>query len=104
MDLYSIPILETTLSSSFFWGFAGSMGVEIMTAYSTWDSSRGLSERYKKFSFWVVRFLVACVGGGLADAYGIVGNHLLAANIGASAPAIVHSFEGGIQKPREPSA
>lgn len=104
MDLYIIPILGTALSPSFVWGFAGSMAVEIMAAYSTWDSSRGLSKKYKKFHFWVIRVLVACIGGGLADAYGIVDNHLLAANIGASAPAIVHSFEGGIQKSSAPSA
>jgi hypothetical protein len=103
MELYSIPILGTALPSRFIWGFAGSMAVEVMTAYSTWDTSKGLSKKYKKFSFWIIRFLVACVGGGLADAYGIEDNHLLAANIGASAPAIVHSFEGGIRKPSEPS-
>ena len=102
MDL--IPMTGTMLSPGFVWGFSGSLAVEIMTAYTTWDSGRGLAKRYKKFSFWVVRFLVACVGGGLADAYEIVGNHLLAANIGASAPAIIHSLEGGIQKSSETSA
>jgi hypothetical protein len=103
MDYYLVPILGISLSSAFVWGFTGSIAVEIMAVYSTWDSSRGISKRYKNPSFWFVRALVACIGGGLADAYGIVSNHLLAANIGASAPAIIHSFEGGIQKFKEPT-
>lgn len=101
MDSYSLPIFGITLSSGFVWGFAGSMAVEIMTIYNAWDSNKGLPMRHKNFTFWIVRLLVACIGGGLADAYGIIGNHLLAANIGASAPAIIHSFERGLPRSSE---
>jgi hypothetical protein len=69
------------------------MAVEIMMMYESWDTVDDVPMKYKKIRFWVVRFLVACVGGGLAYAYGIEANPLLAANIGASAPAIIHSFK-----------
>ena len=79
------------LPSQCWWGFAGSMAVEIMMMHES--RSGDLPPKYKKIRFWVVRLLVACVGGGLAYAYGIEANPLLAANIGASAPAIIHSFK-----------
>jgi hypothetical protein len=54
-----------------------------------------LPERYRKVSFWIVRFLLAVIGGGLALAYGI-DKPLLAANIGAATPLIIKAFaEGG---------
>jgi hypothetical protein len=84
------------------WGFAGSMAVEIIVLHESWDGADDVPAKYKKIQFWVVRFLVACVGGGLAYAYGIEGNPLLAANIGASAPLIIHKFKTGARMPAEP--
>ena len=95
MELYVIPIWEISLSHRFIWGFVGSLAVEVMSVYNTWDS---IPSRYRQVSFWMVRLVVACIGGGLAHAYNIENNPLLAANIGASAPAIIHSLQGGIRQ------
>jgi hypothetical protein len=95
MEPYVMPIWGISLSSRFIWGFLGSLAVEIMSVYNTWDS---IPCRYKQISFWMVRIAVACIGGGLAHAYNIENNLLLAANIGASAPAIINSLQGGIRQ------
>lgn len=81
------------LPSPFFWGFWGSMAVAIILLHESWDAGDDVPAKYKSIRFWALRFLVACVGGGLAYAYGIYDNPILAANIGASAPAILHSFK-----------
>ena len=81
------------LPSPFFWGFAASMAGEIILLHESCDASGDVPAKYKSIRFWAVRFLVACVGGGLAYAYGINDNPILAANIGASAPAILHLFK-----------
>ena len=85
MESYVIPL----------WGFFGSLAVEIISVYNTWDS---IPCRYKQISFWMIRLVVACIGGGLAYAHNIENNFLLAANIGASAPAIIYSLQGGIRQ------
>lgn len=90
------------LPPQFLWGFAGSMAVEIIVLHESWDGSDHVPTKYKKLQFWFVRFLVACVGGGLAYAYGIEANPLLAANVGASAPVIIHKFKNGERVPAEP--
>lgn len=90
------------LPPQFLWGFAGSMAVEIIVLHESWDGADNVPAKYKKIQFWVVRFLVACVGGGLAYAYGIEANPLLAANIGASAPVIIHKFKNGERVHAEP--
>ncbi len=94
METYFLPFWEISLSSRFIWGFSGSLAVEIMSVYNTWGN---IPCRYKQISFWMLRLAVACIGGGLAHAYNIENNPLLAANIGASAPAIIHSLQGGIR-------
>lgn len=95
MEPFIIPITGISLTSRFIWGFLGSLAVEIMSVYNTWDR---IPCRYKQISFWLVRLIVACIGGGLAHAYNIESNPLLAANIGASAPAIINSLQGGIRQ------
>lgn len=94
-----MELLGFGLSPQFLWGFAGSMAVEIMMLHESWDVNDDVPTKYKKIRFWFVRFLVACVGGGLADAHGIEVNSLLAANIGASAPAIINSFKNRVPLP-----
>jgi hypothetical protein len=53
-----------------------------------------LPARYKRASFWLVRFLLAMAGGALAVAYDVQ-TAILAMNIGASTPLIVSAFASG---------
>ena len=41
--------------------------------------------------FWIVRCILALIGGGLAVAYGVVSD-IVAVHIGASTPAIIGMF------------
>lgn len=86
-----------TMIETFIWGFAGSIAVEVANLYQVFQSDEIIMpERYKLFSFWVIRFLLAVIAGGLALAYKI-NTPLLAANIGASTPLILHALAKGIQ-------
>jgi hypothetical protein len=51
-------------------------------------------DRYKKVGFYIIRLLLAAVGGGLAIAYEI-DKPILAANIGAATPAIIEALAQG---------
>jgi hypothetical protein len=88
------PELVTFLS-----GFGGSIAVEIvlLNQYLQEDRRR-LPARYRSPLFWIVRLLLAVVGGGLALAYEI-DKPLLAANIGAATPLIIRAFSEGIKPP-----
>lgn len=88
-----------TLPYSFLWGFAGSMAVEIIAVHESWNAYGNLPIKYRAIEYWLVRFLVACVGGGLAFAYGAENNFLLAAYIGVSAPAIIHLLKNKVRLP-----
>jgi hypothetical protein len=62
----------------FLCGFAGSAAVEIVSMYQFYQGAsssnpraRVLPARYKTVGFWVVRFLLAVIAGGLALAYEI---------------------------------
>jgi hypothetical protein len=63
----------------FFWGFGGSIAVEIVTIYQVYLSQTEIPKHYKKVGFWVVRILLAMIGSGLAVVYE-VDKPLLAAN------------------------
>src|SRR5580704_15287127 len=81
---------------TFLCGFGGSIASEIVVLYQFYQIEPFvLPERYGKPSFWVVRVLMAVVGGGLALAYEI-DKPLLAANIGAATPLIIKAFSEGI--------
>jgi hypothetical protein len=84
---------------TFLCGFGGSIAVEIvlLNQYLQEDRRR-LPARYRNPVFWVVRILLAAVGGGLALAYEI-DKALLAANIGAATPLIIKAFAEGIKAP-----
>jgi hypothetical protein len=78
-------------------GLGGSLAVEIVTLHQYYE--RGditLPERYKSIGFWIIRFLLAIIGGCLALAYEI-DKPLLAANIGAATPLIIKAFAEGIK-------
>jgi hypothetical protein len=52
----------------FFWGFAGSVAVEVVALLRYYETEkRRLPPRYHKKMFWVLRFLLAVIGGGLED-------------------------------------
>jgi hypothetical protein len=57
-----------------------------------------LPDRYRRPAFWVVRFLLAVVAGGMAAAYDI-DKPLLAANVGAATPAILQALAQGFTPP-----
>lgn len=76
----------------FFWGFSGSLAVEVVTLVQYYYSPGGdLPDRYGRFGFYVVRLLLAAIGGALAIGYKI-NNPILAINIGAATPLIIQSF------------
>lgn len=79
----------------FLWGFVGSVAVEVVFAYQHLVANSCLPERYHTLSFWILRLLLALVGGGLALAYEI-NKPLLALNIGASTPLIIRSLADGV--------
>jgi hypothetical protein len=93
-----------TETERFFWGFCGSLAVEIVNLFQAYHSQRiHIPQRYKRKGFWVVRALVCVIAGGLAVAYKIE-SELLAANIGASAPLIMQALARGYSDPSLPSS
>lgn len=78
--------------AAFAWGAAGSLAVEIVTAYHAITANDGnLPKRYAKLPFLLVRGLLAIIAGGLAVAYGIQ-QPLLALNVGAATPLIIKTL------------
>jgi hypothetical protein len=81
---------------AFLWGFGGSLAVEILLAGRIYYTEPiRVPARYKRFGFYVFRFLWAVIGGGLALGYQLQ-NDIAAANVGAAAPAIVAAFSRGL--------
>jgi len=76
---------------TFWWGFFGSVAVEVINLYQIYQSNTELPEMYKKRGYWIVRVLLAIVAGGLAISYEI-DKPLLAANIGAATPLIIQAL------------
>ena|ERR1017187_4525166 len=78
-------------------GFLGSLGVELVSLLQVFHTEPiTMPERYRRPLFWLLRFILALAGGGLAVAYEIE-KPLLAINIGASAPLILQALAQGIQ-------
>jgi len=76
----------------FWWGFFGSIAVEIVTIVQYYTGSyHQLPKRYKELAFYLVRLLLAIIGGGLVIAYDI-DKTILAINIGAATPLIIRQF------------
>lgn len=101
------PIALSPLAR-FLWGFGGSIAVEIVAAYQTFnqaapDEKVALPKRYFQIQYCLVRLLLAIVAGGLAVAYHI-DNPLVAANVGAATPLIIHALAQTIPPgtPRDP--
>jgi hypothetical protein len=86
-----------TSGQVFLWGFAGSLAIEVVTIVQLYYSEPiNIPERYTRWDFRVVRFLLAILGGGLAVAHDAQ-TPILAVNIGASAPLILHALGQGIR-------
>jgi CBS-domain-containing membrane protein len=87
-----------SLKEKFIWGFCGSVAVEIITLYQVYHTSEmTIPERYHRKGFWIVRFLLSIIAGGLAVAYDI-DKPVLAVNIGASAPLIFQALAQGYKE------
>ena len=88
----------------FLWGLGGSLAVEVIAIVQIFNRSPlKFPERYHRFWYYVIRILLAFIGGGLAVAYNLaykVDAPLLAINIGASAPLIIQA----LQKPPDETA
>jgi hypothetical protein len=55
-----------TLEAMFGWGLAGSLAIELLTAIAPFYTDPiTIPDRYRRVSFWVLRILLAIVGGGL---------------------------------------
>jgi hypothetical protein len=90
-----------SLLESFFWGFAGSVAVEVV-AFLSFYYSKPIErpERYGKPGFWAARFILATLAGAIAVGYGIE-QRILAFNIGAATPLIITSLARGFRAPVE---
>ena len=87
----------TPQTVTFLWGFGGSIAGEVVLLNQFMQAGPGkLPGRYHKPLFWVLRILLAVLGGGLALAYEIH-SPILAANIGAATPLIIKAFSEGIK-------
>jgi hypothetical protein len=76
----------------FFWGFSGSIAVDVVAVAQFYDKQQIIiPERFKHIAFYVIRFLMAIIAGGLAVAYKI-DEILLAVNIGAATPLLIQSL------------
>lgn len=87
-------------TDTFVYGVFGSAIVEVVSAwhYTNNDGAGDLPPKYKRFSFWLIRVILAIMAGLLAEAYGIKSNPILAINIGASTPLIVKALGENIPK------
>ena len=85
---------------TFAWGLGGSLAVEIVEFVKLYYRRRfSPPYRYKLWHFYVLRVILAAVGGGLAIAYGI-DKPLLAANIGAATPLLIEALGRGLGDPQ----
>src|SRR5437867_13361649 len=82
---------------TFFWGFMGSAAVELLTLLGFYYARPiQLPSRYKRVGFWITRFLLALLAGGIAVGYGIH-EQILAFNIGAATPLIIGFMARGLR-------
>ncbi|KPJ48215.1 MAG: hypothetical protein AMJ41_05375 [candidate division Zixibacteria bacterium DG_27] len=75
----------------FICGMGGSWAVELVNIYYFYEKEKDLPQRYRSFGFWLCRFLLSVIGGGLALAYNI-NSLILAIHIGAATPLIIQQL------------
>jgi len=89
---------------TFWWGFAGSVAVEVITLLGFYHSNPvRIPDRYGRIGFWITRLILAALAGALAVGYGIE-QRVLAFNIGASTPLIISSLARGFRPRGDGSA
>lgn len=82
---------------TFCWGFTGSVAVELVTILGFYTTPPyRLPTRYRRVGFWITRFLVCFVAGGVAVGYDIH-QRILAFNIGAATPLIISLMARGLR-------
>ena len=76
-----------------FWlGFGGSVAVEVVAACRYYyPPVTPFPKRYKHIGFYLLRFFIALIAGGLAASYQVQ-NPVVAIHIGASAPLVIAAF------------
>jgi hypothetical protein len=77
--------------SIFLFAFLGSWGAEIVFMSQIYHEQKDFPIRYRKIGFWIIRFLVSIIAGGVALAYNIT-LPILAIHIGAATPIIFKQF------------
>ena len=75
----------------FLFGFLGSVAVEVVRVVRVYEEGRAFPARYRNRGFWVVRGVLALIGGCLAVAYRVPSD-ILALHVGASTPIITETF------------
>ena len=81
----------------FWWGFAGSVAVEVITLLGHYQSHPlRIPDRYRRAGFWITRLFLAGLSGALAVGYDI-DQRVLAFNIGAATPLIIASLARGFR-------
>jgi len=83
----------------FLYGFLGSLAIEVVTLWQIFQAPTiVVPERFKRKIFYVIRFILAVIGGGLAVIYDI-DKPLLAVNIGVATPLILQGLATGFRPP-----
>jgi len=85
---------------TFGWGAFGSIAIEVINIYQSYEQHNKLPEKYKCLGYWIVRACVVVVSGVFAVSYEI-DKPLLAINIGVATPLIIQAF--GKVKPVTPA-
>ena len=77
--------------ATFLFGVGGSVAVEVLRLVKLFQSDQKLPAHISHVRFWIVRSLLALLGGVLAMAYN-VRSDILAVQIGASAPLLLEQL------------
>ncbi len=83
------------------WGLFGGSIAEAVRWYTIRDELHAGLPAWANRGYWVITSIMIAIGGGLVKMYessGIEVNSILAANIGASAPAIISTLLRGAPK------
>jgi len=85
-----------TDSEIFLWGVLGSVAIDVIAVVKIYEAQEiTFPARYSRVWYYVIRLMLALIGGGLAVAYGI-DKAILAVNVGASAPLILTALSQGV--------
>ena len=84
-----------------FAGLLGGCASEVLKWFRIREElHKGLPDYAKSWSYWIVTIVMAALGGVLVFMYqaseDVVLSHILAFNIGASAPLILEKIAGGV--------